>query len=220
MRDDDAALLMTTKPVVAKAPDHRHHLQSVAADAASACRAAPAIGQAKTVTSPILVRVANWLRCRKLPNASPSTVVLMNGAKDVLHPKYCSSPITPLTAAASHHDNIVACGSPGRSHAAINNSRAPQVSDTNQGKVAGQGPIAAGHNQGRVNAATTSTVRTQIRIQSGQGIAAIKGSNLPWFSHANLTARHCCSETMPHIWRNAKAASAGRWFNASAAASF
>ncbi len=98
---------------------------------------------------------------------------------------------------------------------------AAHTSDANQGKVAGQGPIATGHSQGKVKKATTTdTFRTPIRIQSGQGIAAIKGSDLLWFSHANLTARHCCSETMPHIWRNAKAASAGRWFNASAAASF
>ena len=59
--------------------------------------------QAKRVTKPMLVKLANWLRWRRLAKASPRTGWFTQGARSRAKSRYCKTPSRLLTAAAANH---------------------------------------------------------------------------------------------------------------------
>lgn len=108
----------------------------------------------------MLVRLANWLRCRKLAKASPGDAWLAHWLRAAAAPKYCNKPMTLLTRPA----NAQACAAAGAQRCAkpapplvspdaestdtVRIRTAVAISATSQGTTAGEGPGASGFNEG------------------------------------------------------------------------
>ena len=97
-------------------------------------------GSHDRIARPLLVRVANCSRWRRLPRATIAPVGLIRGPNWAETPKYCTRPIAAFTSAAisqaltaSGHASEMACG-------LHNNQIARQASETSQGFVADEGP--------------------------------------------------------------------------------
>jgi hypothetical protein len=60
----------------------------------------------------MLVRLANWLRWRKLANASPGTGWFTQGDRSCAKPRYCNTPSTLLITAASNQACATQCIKP------------------------------------------------------------------------------------------------------------
>ena len=105
-------------------------------------------------TRAMLVNVANWLRCRKLANASPAAVWLTQGAHAAAEPKYWRSPKPLLTKPASSQEAATTNASRAGDITSARQIRRPsraaaQAQANNSGTTAGEGPGANGLSQGR-----------------------------------------------------------------------
>ena len=127
-------------------------------------------------TKAILVRLANWLRCRKLAKASPGDAWLTHGLRAAAAPKYCNRPITLLTrpannqaCAAGHAQRCENDASPAASlrvprEDATKIKPAVAASATSQGTTAGDGTGAKGFSQGTVNAHPANKAKKLCRM--------------------------------------------------------
>ena len=106
-----------------------------------------------SANSAILVKVANWLRCRKLANVSPYRVWLIQGLKSAAAPKYCRTPVALLITPAINQEQAIAavtCFKDIDFVAASNKVVRMQNHENKRGTVAGEGPGAKGLIQGSV----------------------------------------------------------------------
>ena len=171
VRDDDAALPIASK--AAAGTDHAVAIHGAVgmpegvgsmSVAPGASRVSPRLSEAcarrwaadpflrvahhSSATNPMLVKVANWLRCRRFANASPTWVPLIQGEKAAVASKYCSMAIRLLMTAA--HSQLVAAtwGASTRLSATNSTKTLAQPSETSQGMTAAEGPPAKGLSQG------------------------------------------------------------------------
>src|SRR6185312_4960498 len=104
--------------------------------------------------SAMFVKVANWLRWRRLPKASPSCVWFTQGSRLAPAPRYWHRPIAALSRPAASQAQAAAVTTRvqksrlvSRQHSA--SSPAAQAQENISGTAAGDGPGAKGLSQGR-----------------------------------------------------------------------
>ena len=162
VRDAEAALPTASRAAAGSRGSASRLFREPTTPTLAACKR-PAITHQISATSAILVRLANWLRWRRLAKASPNEPCRTHGSSAAARPKYCSRPIRLLTrpAATSAQANGPAqrCAnvlSSGRSDAMRRAAPSPSsppvaISAINHGSTGGDGPGANGLSQGSVS---------------------------------------------------------------------
>ena len=114
----------------------------------------------------MLVRVANWLRWRRLAKASPAGVRLTHGAQAALWPVYCSRAIRLLSRPASSQPQASPRPQADRAiappvnplQAATHSNPAPATTLNSHCTMAALGPKVTGFSQGSATSTATAAM--------------------------------------------------------------
>jgi hypothetical protein len=99
---------------------------------------------------PMLVSVANWLRWRRLANASPKPLLCTQGLRLCVWPKYCNKPKNAL-AKAANSQLTATVGTVSRD--LKSQTATAHAAETSHGWTAGEGPLAKGLSHGTMSTA-------------------------------------------------------------------